>query len=41
MEKFKKVLKEFADELEMYIENPLCTFILGFILGALFQYFGL
>lgn len=41
MENFKHDLNEFFDELKMYIENPLCTFVLGFIAGALFQYFGL
>lgn len=41
MEKFKEDLKDFVDELKIYIENPLCTFFLGFIVGALFQYFGL
>lgn len=41
MENFKHDLAEFLDELKMYIENPLCTFVLGFIAGALFQYFGL
>lgn len=41
MEDFKQDLKEFIDELKVYVEDPLCTFVLGFIAGALFQYFGL